>query len=75
MNTRRLLKCCLWFLGGLRGEHLLQEKIVPFQQSFNRILLILFVDSELLIRNNFNTNLLIEALVNCPSYTSKNDIN
>ena len=53
----------------------LQGKTVPFQQSFNRILLIIPVDLELLIWNNFNTNLFIaRALVKCPSYTSKNDI-
>ena len=53
----------------------LQEKTVPLQQSFNKMLLILSVDSELLIWTNFNTNLLIEALVMCPSYTSKKNIN
>ena len=44
----------------------LQEKTVL--QSFNIIMLILSVDLELLIWTNFNTNLLIEALVKYPSY-------
>ena len=34
-----------------------------------------FVNAELLIRNNLNTNILIEALVKWPSYTSIHDIN
>ena len=39
-----------------------------FQQSFNWILPL---GLELMIRNNFNTKFLIEALVHCPSHISK----
>ena len=53
----------------------LQEKTVHFQQSFNIIVLILSLDYELLIRTNFNTNILIPALVECPSYTSEKNVN
>ena len=53
------------FMGALVVDSL-QEKTVL--QSFNIIMLILSVDLELLIWTNFNTNLLIEALVKYPSY-------
>ena len=67
LNTSKTQKECKDF----SWTGTLQEKTIPFQHSFNKILLILYVDLEVLIRTNFNTNLLIEALVKCPTYTSK----